>query len=58
MTKCKHGVYDPNGDQRYCTVCNPVKFESAGFSFKKTKSSVGDLVIAIPTNVLKRRGAA
>lgn len=24
MKKCEHGVYDPHGDAKYCTVCNPI----------------------------------
>jgi hypothetical protein len=23
IPKCKDGVYDPHGDQAYCSVCNP-----------------------------------
>jgi hypothetical protein len=23
IPKCKDGVYDPHGDQRYCSVCRP-----------------------------------
>jgi hypothetical protein len=28
IKKCKHGTYDPHGDARYCTVCNPIKLEN------------------------------
>ena len=24
MSRCEHGVYDPHGDQKYCSVCNPI----------------------------------
>ncbi|SRR6266436_1289362 len=24
ISKCEHGVYNPHGDKRYCTVCNPI----------------------------------
>lgn len=41
--KCKHGVYDPTEDQRYCSVCNPIKVTAVVSDIKKTK--IGNLGI-------------
>lgn len=40
--KCTHGVYDPHGDQRYCTVCNPVKVTGPLLHMKKLRVDLGD----------------
>jgi hypothetical protein len=36
--KCPHGVYDPHEDQRYCSICNPVKITGTVKEVKKTKN--------------------
>jgi hypothetical protein len=35
--KCRHSVYDPTEDQRYCSICNPVKITTVVSEVKKTK---------------------
>jgi hypothetical protein len=50
VTKCEHGVYDPHGDQAYCTVCNPVTLSARGYALKH--SSIGSL--AVSNNDLKK----
>jgi hypothetical protein len=40
--KCEHGVYDPLGDQRYCSVCNPVVVTGPLTHMKKLKVDLGD----------------
>ena len=41
--KCEHGVYDPTEDQRYCSVCKPIKLTAVVEGIKKT--SVGKIGI-------------
>lgn len=41
--KCAHGVYDPNEDQKYCSVCNPTLLVASNVRFKKTK--IGKIVL-------------
>jgi hypothetical protein len=54
MNKCEHGVYDPYGDQKYCTVCNPVKLNSNEFNFKTIETTVGRLSIARHKELFKQ----
>jgi hypothetical protein len=43
MNRCEHGVYDPHGDQKYCTVCNPIRI--TGEILKTVNTSVGKITI-------------
>lgn len=40
--KCEHGVYDPQGDQRYCSVCHPVTVTGPLSHIKKLRVDLGD----------------
>lgn len=43
IPKCQHGVYDPHGDQHYCTVCNPYRMK--GEIIKRINTTVGRLTL-------------
>jgi hypothetical protein len=48
--KCKHGVYDPTEDQRYCSICNPAKIATTASEVKKTK--IGKIgILKSPTDL-------
>jgi hypothetical protein len=42
--KCEHGVYDPLEDQRYCSICNPVKIIGKAVVNKTKVGKVGKFV--------------
>jgi len=44
LPRCKHGVYDPHGDQHHCTVCNPVPIP-ADAPTTKAKGSSGVVLV-------------
>lgn len=45
IPRCQHSVYDPAGDQRYCTVCSPVQIY--GEVLKRIKTTVGRLTLVV-----------
>ena len=40
--KCEHGVYAPNGDKRYCSVCTPIVVTGQLLHMKKLRVDLGD----------------
>jgi hypothetical protein len=44
--KCPHGVYDPHGDARYCSVCKPRIVRNV-----VVEKSVGDITLATSTDL-------
>jgi hypothetical protein len=40
--KCAHGVYSPDGDTRYCSVCTPVTVTGQLLHMKKLRIDLGD----------------
>lgn len=48
MPKCEHGVYDPHGNQMYCSVCNPIPIEAAMIESTEN-SNIG--VVAVLKNI-------
>jgi hypothetical protein len=47
IKRCKHSVYDPKGNARYCSICTPVTI--TGAILKRIKTSVGPLTLCIET---------
>lgn len=45
--RCEHGVYNPDGEARYCTICTPVTIK--GKVLKRIKTSVGPLTLVVET---------
>lgn len=46
LRRCPHGMYDPHGDQRGCTVCNPVPIPGNAPT-RKAKGSSGVVLVTV-----------
>lgn len=54
--KCEHGVYDPMEDQRYCSICNPIKLTAVVREIKKT--NIGKIgIFKNPNEQIDQAGA-
>lgn len=42
IPRCPHGVYDPHGDQGYCSVCNPIPVQDTAL-MDTPIGKIGDL---------------
>lgn len=40
--KCEHGVYAPDGDRRYCSICTPIEVTGQLLHMKKLRVDLGE----------------
>lgn len=47
IPRCPHGVYDPHGDQSYCSVCNPVMITTGSDLLSSAIGKIGSLKVEL-----------
>ena len=48
LRRCEHGVYDPHGDRKYCSVCTPiVPGPEGGHLFYRAEEVLADHGLAL-----------
>jgi hypothetical protein len=53
LPRCKDGVYDPHGDGRYCSVCNPIQVNGVSRMMRDIRNKKTDQRLVKPETVAR-----